>query len=302
MGEMPSYSSIVRAMQALSQHEASVTLAHGRDANTLGAIVYDNVQNYHIQRDQAIGRENRLNIGLAATYYEVDIDDIDISVFDLDRKLRMIDRGGRAKLSVAKLQDMIDQPHIENVCILQWIHTLAQHIPQLRHLKPDIGILYRTRVAKQRLPVKAAKVHPLASSSRNETHFTDLKDALIDFFAQIGQTPQDFKRRLFPVGGDGLTYEKMLQLKEYLQFHENEQESFEILQPMLEWWHTEWTNLSRIFESHWGTPFSHDPSTLGNSAEKIGRKKPADLKKVDYYASVELAYLVLDVRILDCWR
>jgi len=289
-------------MRALSQHEASVTLEHGRSANTLGVIVYDNVQNYHIQRDQAIGRENHLNIGLAAIYYEVDVDDIGISLFDLDRKRRMIEKGERAKLSVAKLQDMIDQRHIENVCILQWMHTLVQRIPQLQHLKPDIGILYQTRVAKQRLPVKAAKVHPLASSSRNETVFTDLKDALTDFFAQTGQTPQDFKRRLFPVGGDGLTYEKMLQLKEYLQFHENEQESFEVLQPMLEWWHTEWTNLSRIFESHWGPSFSHDPSTLGNSAEKNGRKKPVDLKKVDYYASVELAYLVLDIRILDCWR
>ena len=277
-------------------------MAHGRSANALGVIVYNNVQNYHIQHDQAIGRENRLNIGLAATYYEVDIDNNDINLFDLDQKWRMIEMGERAKLSVAKLQDMIDQHHIENMCILQWIHTLVQRIPQLQHLKPDIGILYQTWVAKQRLPVKVAKVHPLASSSRNETVFTDLKDALTDFFTQTGQTHQDFKQHLFPVGGDGLTYEKMLQLKEYLQFHENEQESFEILQPMLEWWHTEWTNLSRIFESHWGPPLSHDPSTLGNSAEKIGRKKPADLKKVDYYANVELAYLVLDVHILDCWR
>ena len=95
MGEMPSYSSIIHAMQALSQHEASMTLAHGRDLNTLGVIVYDNVQNYHIQRDQAIGRENHLNIGLAATYYEVDDDDIDISLFDLDRKQRTIERGER---------------------------------------------------------------------------------------------------------------------------------------------------------------------------------------------------------------
>ena len=125
MGEMPSYSSIVCAMRALSQHEASVTLEHGRSANTLGVIVYDNVQNYHIQRDQAIGRENHLNIGLAAIYYEVDVDDIGISLFDLDRKRRMIEKGERAKLSVAKLQDMIDQRHIENVCILQWMHYHA---------------------------------------------------------------------------------------------------------------------------------------------------------------------------------
>jgi len=46
-----------------------------------------------------------------------------------------------------------------------------------------------------------------------------------------------------------------------------------------------------------------DPSSLGHSAAKIiGRKKPTNLKKVDYHQHSQLAYLILDVRILDCWR
>lgn len=104
------------------------------------------------------------------------------------------------------------------------------------------------------------------------------------------------------VGGDGLTYEKMVQLKIYLQFHDDSFESFDTLQPALAAWHTEWTNLSRIYETHWDSILSQDPSTLGHSAALIGRRAPADLKKVDYYPSVELMYLVLDVRMLDCWR
>jgi len=133
---------------------------------------------------------------------------------------------------------------------------------------------------------------------------TKFKAALEDFFEQTGQTKDVFKPYIFPVGGDGLTtYKKMVQLHDYLQLHSNNMESMRVMKPMLEWWHTEWTtNLSRIFEAHWGVPLSNGPSTLGHSASKIGRKKPANLKKVDFYNGTDLAYLVLDIRMLDCWR
>ncbi|KIM36098.1 hypothetical protein M413DRAFT_428012 [Hebeloma cylindrosporum] len=271
LGNTPAYSSVIRAMRTLSEHEGAVTLAHGSDPKTIGIIRLDNVQNYLLQRDPAMDRA-------------------------------MLQKSLRKDLTVQQLQGMIDHAHLETVCMLQWINTLLQYIPELAHLKPNVSLLYRTRAAKQRLPVKAAKVHPLASSSGNETILTEFKEALQDFFNQTGQTSDSFKKRLFPVGGDGLTYEKMLQLQEYLQFHDNEYDSMELLEPVLEWWHTEWTNLSRIFESYWGPSLTDDPSYLGHSASRIGRKKPSNLKKVDFYTSSELAFLVLDVRILDCWR
>ena len=201
-----------------------------------------------------------------------------------------------------KFQKLLDHAHIERVCILQWISVLVQYIPALAHLRPEISLAYLTRVSKVKLEPKPTPVHPLASSGRNETILTEFKAALEDFFEQTGQTRDSFKPYIFPVGGDGLTYEKMVQLREYLQLHSNNMESMRVMKPMLEWWHTEWTNLSRVFEAHWGVPLSDDPSTLGHSAAKIGRKKPANLKKVDFYTSTDLAYLVLDARMLDCWR
>ncbi|KAF8185692.1 hypothetical protein BJ912DRAFT_1060520 [Pholiota molesta] len=281
MAEMPSYGSVIRAMRSLSEHEAAVTLEHGRDPNSIGIIRLDNVQNYLLQRDHAIGRENQLNIGLAATYYEINLDGTDINVFNLENKATSLAKNLRSQLTVAQLQKMIDTTHLENIGVLHWVKALADWIPELGHLKPEISLLFHTRVAKQRLKVEQSK----------STHWL-----------RTGQTADAFKPRLFPVGGDGLTFEKMVQLKEYLQFEENAFELFETMEPILEWWHTEWTNLSRLFESHWGSSLSRDPSSLGNSAEKIGRKKPSNLKKVDYYTSAELAYLVLDARLLDCWR
>ncbi|KAF8193655.1 hypothetical protein BJ912DRAFT_1091531 [Pholiota molesta] len=276
IGDMPSYNTVVRSMDALSECEAALTLAHGLNPATIGVIRLDNVQNYLFQRDTSMGRQNRLNIGLAATYYEIELDGVDISAFDLENVQHTRSQQSRKSFTFHKLHELVDDAHIEAVCILQWISTL-----------PEISLRYRTNAAKQPLKPEASKVHPLASSSRNET---------------TGQTKDAFKKRLFPIGGDGLTYEKMVQLKEYLQFHNNDLQSMRIVQPLLEWWHTEWTNLSRIFESHWGPSLTEDPSRLAHSAEAIGHKKPSNLKKVDFYNSREFAFLVLDARILDCWR
>ncbi|KAF5328076.1 hypothetical protein D9619_013640 [Psilocybe cf. subviscida] len=302
LGEMPSYSSVLRALRALAKHEAFVTFAHGRDPETLGFIFLDNVQNYILQRDPGIGRENKLIIGIAATYYECFIPERLRKAFCIDAKAKSIAEGKRRDVTVKKLLGLIDNAHIERVCVLQWLRVLIHAIPELSHLKPEIARRYKTDAAKQRLPLVATKCHPLASSSRNETILTELKAAVLDFLDQTGQTRDNFKRFLFAFGGDGLTFEKMKQLHDFLQFEGNDFDALRIVQPLLAWWHTEWTNLSRLIESHWGTVNSEDPSSLGYSAEKIGHKKPSNLKKVDFYTSRDLAFDVLDARLLDCWR
>jgi hypothetical protein len=131
----------------------------------------------------------------------------------------------------------------------------------------------------------------------------ELKDALLDFLGQMGQHDHNYLRKLVLAGRDGLTFEKLLQLKRYLQFHDDAFQSLELLVLILELWHLEWTDLSHIYEIHWGDHLSSDnPGTLQNGAAKIERKEPANLNKVDYYPYMQLAYLVLVVSMLDCWR
>ncbi|KAF8872739.1 hypothetical protein BD779DRAFT_1708992 [Infundibulicybe gibba] len=300
IGEMPAYSTISRALKGLSDHEATITLAHGRNPIKCGMLQFDNVQNYLRQRDPRIGRENKMNVGLAATYIELEA--VDPDAFDADDKQKRIAEAKREKLTVEQLYSMIDFPHIEVVCVLHWLRILTHYVPELEKWKNHVSMLFETRAKRIQLPIQPSKVHPLASSGKNETVTTELKDALLDFFSQLGQTHEDYLRRLILVGGDGLTYEKMVQLKVYMQFHDDIFTSFQLLQPSLAGWHTEWTNLSRDFETHWDSLLSMDPSTLGHSAAQIGRAAPSNLKKVDYYPCAELLFLVLDVRILDCWR
>ncbi|KAJ6546634.1 hypothetical protein B0H10DRAFT_1969542 [Mycena sp. CBHHK59/15] len=54
--------------------------------------------------------------------------------------------------------------------------------------------------------------HPLTSNGKKETIPVELKDGMLDFVGQIGQTSTQFLKRKLPVGGDGLTYAMLLQL------------------------------------------------------------------------------------------
>lgn len=145
---------------------------------------------------------------------------------------------------------------------------LTKYVPELSSYQEHVSILFRTRGAKLQLP---NKIHPLATSSKNETVTTELKDALVDFWGQIGQSVEEFQKQLLLVSGDGLTYEKIIQLKKYLQYHGDEFQRFEILEPVLAIWHTLWTDLSRLFETHWGATLSRDPSISMSSLASRAR-------------------------------
>ncbi len=139
-------------------------------------------------------------------------------------------------------------------------------------------MLFKSKAAKLQLPIQPTTVHPLASSGKNETLTTELKDALFDFLAQMGYTDTDHDERIVFAGGDGLTFQKMLELQRYLR---DPFQSLEIHEPILSLWHTEWTDLSRVFDTHWADLMSPDPSSLSHSASQINRPSPANLKKVD---------------------
>jgi hypothetical protein len=73
---------------------------------------------------------------------------------------------------------------------------------------------------------------------------------MLDFLQQMGQTPERYLKRKLPVGGDGLTYAMLQQLQIYLQFDDYAFKSFEIIEPQLQVWHTKWTDVIRIFQTH----------------------------------------------------
>ena len=82
---------------------------------------------------------------------------------------------------------------------------------------------------------KACKssIHPLATSAKNEASSTDLREGLVDFLKQVGQTPEHHHPRIVLVGGDGLTFEQLVKLKQLAQFQDPPFKNFKIIQPYL---------------------------------------------------------------------
>jgi hypothetical protein len=309
LANMPSVNTIKAALKGFSDQKAVVIRTRGRDISITNhpdgrtttkakVLIFDNVQHFHKQRDFRIGRENSMIIGVAGTFFELEVD---LAALDpLDKRFRMT-HSRRPHITVDDLLGLIDQPHLKRVGIIQFIEALTNYIPQAAIYKKDLYIRYRTLLAKLRVPSGVTPIFPLATSGKNEASITELKDALIDFLEQIGHVEGNYDPRLWFGGGDGMSYNNMGLLKNFLQNHEDLFQSFELLRPVLQVWHTMWTDLCRINETHWGAPLNDNPATLGHSAKKIGRAPPANLKKVDYYPSAQLLSLVHDMRILDCW-
>ncbi|KAJ8082113.1 hypothetical protein PM082_007959 [Marasmius tenuissimus] len=298
-GTMPVYSTVNTMLSDLGEEEGRATKAAGSDPRGWRKLFVDNTQRNHRQRDERVGRANHMMIGMAGCLVEYPPGTFPETAPSVeDRKARIL-ANDRASVNAEYYLQLINQEHLETVGTLQWMQNSTTHIPELKIYHSQVSLLYKTRAGRTQLNPKPSIIHPLATNSKNETVTTELKEALLDFLEQAGQTKESHQHRLFPIGGNGLTFQKIHELKRQLQSNSNKLESFELVEPQLERWHTQATDVSRIFQTHWGPPLSKDPSTLGHSARKIQRKEPPNLKKVDYYPSVQLMHLVLDARMLD---
>ena len=278
--------------------------AIGRDPKQGLDLTFANVQTYTKLWEARIGRESAMKVGMAGT--AVKLVDFDPQAVELWRRRQLINEGKAKKMSLTAddLIGLLNRPHNRTVGALHWLQTLTTYIPQLQSYKRGVQALFRTApAARMRLDeggVHKAAVHPLATSAKNETSSKDLRDGLVDFLEQLGQTPEDHCSRIILVGGDRLTFEHLGRLKQTMQFQDGPFKNFEIIQPYLQLWHIEWTDLSRLFVANFGDSGTHDPSAIGHSSAKINFKRPANLAKVDHYPHSQHLYRVLDARILDC--
>ncbi|KAJ6473014.1 hypothetical protein C8R45DRAFT_936050 [Mycena sanguinolenta] len=168
-------------------------------------------------------------------------------------KQQQISFGLRQRMTVEIILSPIDFAHLRRIRILQFIEALVTYIPE-------------------------AAV---------------CKDAMLDFLGQRGQTADSYDNRLWFGRGDGMSYNNMLLIQKYMRNHtESPFQSFQLMHPVLQVWHTMWTDLCWIHETHWGAPLNDNPASLGNSAKKIGRPAPSNLKKVDYYPAADLLVLI----------
>ncbi|KAG6893874.1 hypothetical protein C0992_008316 [Termitomyces sp. T32_za158] len=133
-------------------------------------------------------------------------------------------------------------------------------------------------------------------------HIQDMKSVILDFYAQMGINEKTLKNRCFVASGDGKTFDQLIKLRKMMVAEEGDFDSFYWLIPLLELWHTKWTDLSQTICSHWGEEHTNDPSTLACIAKIAACPTPKDLQKVEFFDGVHLVNLALDANILNCWE
>jgi hypothetical protein len=108
---------------------------------------------------------------------------------------------------------------------------------------------------------------------------------------------------IFMERGDGASIAAIWRIKKYLAAHPSHYTAFRNrVPPGPEIWHTRWTQLNAIASNFYGPAASTDPSSLSKSATAAGAKRPANLKKVDFFPTSRSMQLFFEARVLDCWR
>ncbi|KAJ7847450.1 hypothetical protein B0H14DRAFT_2357176 [Mycena olivaceomarginata] len=266
-------------------------------------LVLDNVQQYCRQRDHRIGRQDVLKIGTAAT--AILLEDCLPGAFDLQDHLDRVMRQERRELTVESLFEAIDWPYIRELMALHWVRILVTFIPQLAHLRKEVSDIFKSSaMTKLRLRPRRSIMQPLGTNAEHSTETQGMKRALLDFEQQMGLDEKTMDNNLiFMERGDGASIAAIWRIKKYLAAHPSHYKAFRNrVPPGPEIWHTRWTQLNAIALNFYGPAASTDPSSLSKSATAAGAKRPANLKKVDFFPTSRSMQLFFEARVLDCWR
>lgn len=297
------YHSVLSGLKGLSASSRSSLKLSLRAGERRVRIVLDNTQAYHRKREARIGQESHMQVGTAATAIvldQYDPESLKICNWDVNAGQKVL-----KDMNIADLEAALDVKHMAHIFSLHWLLTLTDHIPALSQHRNWVLQQFRSKAAKTPMAEgRRTEIHPLGTSDANEATTTGLKDALTDFVSdQLGLGPEELEDQLVIVTGDGMTFNGMLRLKRQAESGSSDSyRGFRWLLPMLEVWHTIWTDLSRIARLHWGPSSTVDCSSIWHNATAANHPTPSNFKKVDFYPTQRTVDMVLSTRMLDCWR
>lgn len=247
VGNTPSYNTILNCLYLLAEQSAAKLLEICNDPGFWFWLTLDNVQNYNRPRTHGLGRENKMNIGIAATLWVAPKGGPDPSIFlDYDKKQALRSACKRDQITTTKLLSELDGKHEKLVFSIHWLWVLGHHLPDLEELATAAMKRLRQDARRQQQPDEPTQCFPLPTVGGSETQLPELKGGIVNFLESSGQTVKKYHKRMCPIGGDGLTYELMLKIKSQLQLHASPFLSFRFVDPTFALWHAEWTNDGRI--------------------------------------------------------
>ncbi|GJF00409.1 hypothetical protein PsYK624_166970 [Phanerochaete sordida] len=241
--------------------------------------------------------------GFAGT--AIELEGFDPEAYRVDKYLELRRNTKRGDLSVHRIESDLNPQHIENIAVGQFLSVLISFAPDLGRYAPDVEKFYKDHVSTRRQlpPDRKTKVYPLGTNSADEAQQEGMKAAVHDFLTvQLGITEETLNNRLLVFSGDGLTFEQLIKLVKNMSGEQTDYQSLRFVVPMLELWHTKWTDLSRVIRGHAGIEHPDDPSSLAAIANAISVDMPPNLKKVPFYEGAHILDITLDAYLLCCWE
>ncbi|KAI0072322.1 hypothetical protein K474DRAFT_1574435, partial [Panus rudis PR-1116 ss-1] len=321
MFAMKAHQSIYRVSSRFAQctpyttvRNALVQMAHERRESLRQRIravwiVLDNLQQWAKRRDQRIGNKSEMITGCGGTAVELELGKCGPNALYVDEWQKRCAEGRRRELTTDRLMDDIDWDHVQLINELHFLSTLVNFVPALQGYRDAVRKLFETEAQKHQIdPNRRSKIQPLGTNAANEVSFQGMKEAMVDFFEQVGITKDsEGVDQIQFVSGDGKSFEAMGKVKKYLTDESagplGRYKSFQFALETLELWHTKWTELGRICHGKWGGSYDkQDPSTLGFMAKTVNVPVSPDLKKPEFYPNTRLIEITVTAHIIRCWE
>ncbi|KAJ7697092.1 hypothetical protein B0H16DRAFT_1350278 [Mycena metata] len=262
--------------------------------------ISDNIQRYDRVYEHGIGRENELKVGTACTAFR--LDDCKPGAFRADDHIKRVIQNDCKNMTTESLMADINWDHIDSITELHYVRVLAEFIPHLKHLSPEISARFRTSLALHRLPPNKTILQPLGTNGERQIENKGYQNGFFDFDQQMGIEPDKSDNLLSWNRGDGAAHATLMRLKKIQVTTPNIYKSFRNAVSTPEIWHTKATKLNSVASNHYGPTASPDPSSLSRSSNAANMKRPSDLKKCDFYPTSRSMTLIWEAQVLDCWR
>ncbi|KAJ7923991.1 hypothetical protein B0H13DRAFT_2399024 [Mycena leptocephala] len=263
---------------SLANLQHNVRDATARDESEYGKVL-DNVQQFVPVYEHGLGRDNQLKVGIACTAFRYD--NAKPGAFNAADHIARVIAAKRQDMTTETVFQSIDWSHIGGVTILHFVRVLAEFTPHLDYLRKEISDRFRTSHALHRIAVSKKVLQPLATNAERE--LSDSESPV------LGSRRRRFARHSYGT-------------KRILATLEDNYESMRNVISTPETWHTKATDLNSCASNHYGPAASKDPSSLSRSSNAANMKRPADLKKCDFYPTSRSMTLIWEARVLDCWR
>ncbi|KAK7021767.1 hypothetical protein VNI00_017278 [Paramarasmius palmivorus] len=307
MGLSVSDSTVRKALKSISKSDREQLQESNREHAARDEVgwcqVMDNIQEYCVENEGGLLRENKLKCGTAAT--AIKLKGCPPGAFDLDDHINRLIKNERSTLTAHELFMSIDWDHYHNVAALYWLQTLIDFVPALHGYQKEITARFQSApIAIHRTDhLPETEIQPLGTNAERETETQGMARSIADFDQQMGYTQESSEKLLEWLGGDGATFAVILRLQKYLAPTALDNRATlrnKISTP--EAWHIKDTALKAIAENVFGPQACKDPSSLSKLFSAINLSRPPNLKKCDHYPTSDGLRLVFLAQVLDCWR